>query len=125
MNAENLREYCLSFKGAVDKMAFTKATSEYDRGLLAFYVKDKWFCFFNVDELDCCTLKCEPEESKNLREKFAEIKPGYHMNKKHWISIDLNKNVPDKLIRELIRKSYDLVVASLTKNDREDQSEDR
>lgn len=124
MNAESMREYCLSFEGVTEKMAFKKATSEYDRNLLAFYVKDKWFCFFNVDEFDFCTLKCDPEESKKLQEKYEDITPGYHMNKKHWISVRFNKNVPDKVIKELLKNSYELVVASLTKTERDGLEED-
>jgi len=124
MNAESLRDYCLSLKGVTDKMAFTNATTEYDRNLLAFYVKDKWFCFFNVDEFDFCTIKCDPEESKILQEKYEEITPGYHMNKKHWISVHFNKNVPDKVIKGLLKKSYQLVVASLIKTERDDLKED-
>jgi len=118
MNAESLSAYCLSFEGVTDKLAFTRATSKYDRSLLAFSVKDKWFCFFNVDEFDFCTLKCDPGESRKLQEKYEDITPGYHMNKKHWISIGLNKNVPDAIIKELLKKSYGLVVASLTKTER-------
>ncbi|MDQ0639938.1 putative DNA-binding protein (MmcQ/YjbR family) [Pedobacter sp. W3I1] len=124
MNAETLREYCLSFEGVTDKMAFTKASAEYDRNLLAFYVKEKWFCFFNVDEFDFCTLKCDPEESKILQDKYQGITPGYHMNKKHWISVHFNKDVPDKLIKTLLKKSYELVVASLTKAEIHDLEDD-
>jgi predicted DNA-binding protein (MmcQ/YjbR family) len=123
MNAESLSGYCLSFEGVTYKLAFTRATSKYDRNLLAFYIKDKWFCFFNVDEFDFCTLKCDPGESRKLQEKYEDITPGYHMNKKHWISIGLNKNVPDAIIKELLKKSYELVVASLTKTERQDLEE--
>ena len=49
MNVEEFREYCLSFKGVHDRMPFKKATSEYDRDLLVFYVMDKWFCFVNIE----------------------------------------------------------------------------
>jgi len=124
MNAESLRAYCLSFEGVTDKMAFTKASAEYDRNLLAFYVKEKWFCFFNVDEFDFCTLKCDPAESKNLQDKYEGITPGYHMNKKHWISIHFNKDVPVNLIKILLKNSYELVVASLTKTEKHDLEED-
>ena len=124
MNAESLRAYCLSFEGVTDKMAFTKASAEYDRNLLAFYVKEKWFCFFNVDEFDFCTLKCDPAESKKLQDKYEGITPGYHMNKKHWISIHFNKDVPVNLIKTLLKNSYELVVASLTKTEKHDLEED-
>jgi predicted DNA-binding protein (MmcQ/YjbR family) len=123
MNAESLREYCLSFEGVTERMAFTKASSEYDRHILVFYVKDKWFCFFNVYEFDFCTLKCKPEESKKLQEKYQDIMPGYHMNKKHWISVNFDKQVSDNVIRDLIKKSYELVVATLTKKEKQSLSD--
>ena len=47
------------------------------------------------------------------------MRPGYHMNKRHWLSICFNRDVPDSLIRSLVRQSYDLVVASLTRKQRE------
>jgi len=124
MNAESTREYCLSFKGVTEKMAFKKASSEYDRNLLAFYVKNKWFCFFNVNEFDFCTLKCDPEESKKLQEKYEDVTAAYHMNKKHWINVYFNKEVSDKVIKDLLKNSYELVVASLTKRIRQDLEED-
>lgn len=113
MDIETFRKHCLSFKGAKEKLPFEKATSQYDKDLLVFYVADKWFCFVNIDIFDFCVLKCDPEESKELQEKYESIKPGYHMNKKHWISAYFNGDVPDSLMKELVKKSYDLVVGSL------------
>ncbi|MBT2561381.1 MmcQ/YjbR family DNA-binding protein [Pedobacter sp. ISL-68] len=112
MDIETFRKYCLSFNGAMEKLPFEKATSQYDKDLLVFYVADKWFCFVNIDKFDFCDLKCDPEESKELQEKYQGIKPGYHMNKKHWISAYFNGDVPDPIIKELVRKSYELIVKS-------------
>ena len=56
MNIEEFRTYCLSFPGACDKMPFDKAASEYDRELLVFCVRDKWFCFVHIREFDFCCL---------------------------------------------------------------------
>ena len=120
MNIETFREYCLSFKGAEDKLPFKKATSEYDSNLMTFSVMDKWFCFVNIDIFDFCDLKCDPDESVELQEKYKGITPGYHMNKKHWISVYFNKDVPDVKIKELVKKSYELVVAGLTKKEQEE-----
>ena len=106
------------------KTAFKKASSEYDRNLLAFYVKNKWFCFFNVNEFDFRTLKFDPEESKKLQEKYEDVTAAYHMNKKHWINVYFNKEVSDKVIKDLLKNSYELVVASLTKRIRQDLEED-
>lgn len=119
MNIEEFRNYCLSFKGVHDKMPFEKATSEYDRNLLVFYVADKWFCFVNVDVFDFCNIKCIPEQIEELRDKYEGVKPGYHMNKKYWMSVYFNKDVSDKMIRELVKKSYDIVVSSLSRKEKE------
>jgi predicted DNA-binding protein (MmcQ/YjbR family) len=88
MNIESFWEYCLSFKGAEDKLPFKKATSEYDSSLMVFSVMDKWFCFVNIDVFDFCNLKCDPDESVELREKYKGITPGYHMNKKKNMRIE-------------------------------------
>lgn len=120
MNIEEFRTYCLSFKGVHDKMPFEKATSEYDRNLLVFYVVDKWFCFVNVDAFDFCNIKCKPEQIEELQDKYEGVKPGYHMNKKYWISVYFNEDVPDKKIKELVKLSYDIVVGSLSKKEKEE-----
>ncbi|GGF22746.1 MmcQ/YjbR family DNA-binding protein [Flavobacterium limi] len=119
MNIESFREYCLSLKGAKEKLPFKKATSEYDSNLLVFTVMDKWYGFVNVDTFDFCDLKCDPEDSLELQEKYSGITPGYHMNKKHWISVYFNKDVPNAKIKELVKKSYNLVVDGLTKKEKE------
>lgn len=119
MNIEDFRAYCLSFKGVHDKMPFEKAASEYDRNLLIFYVADKWFCFVNVDVFDFCDIKCDSNQIEDLQDRYEGIKPGYHMNKKHWISVYFDKDVPDKKIEDLVKQSYDLVVDSLSKKEKE------
>lgn len=119
MNIEDFRTYCLSFKGAQEKMPFEKAASEYDRNLLVFYVVEKWFCFANIDVFDFCNIKCPSEQIADLQDRYEGVKPAYHMNKKHWISVYFNKDVPDQTVKELVRQSYDSVVASLTKKEKE------
>jgi predicted DNA-binding protein (MmcQ/YjbR family) len=71
----------------------------------------------NIEVFDFCTLKCDPEESEKLQARYEEITPGYHMNKKHWISVGFNGKVPDALIKELVKKSYGLVVDTLAKKE--------
>ena len=108
MNIEEFREYCLSFKGVHDRMPFKKATSEYDRDLLVFYVMDKWFCFVNIDAFDFCNIKCNAGQIEDLLDKYEGVQPGYHMNKKHWISVYFDKDVPDKMIKDLVKQSYEI-----------------
>lgn len=119
MNIEDFRKYCLSFRGVHEKMPFDKATSEYDRNLLVFCVADKWFCFVNIDVFDFCNLKCRPEQTEDLRDKYEGIRPGYHMNKRHWVSVYFDSDVLDETIKELVKQSYDIVVASLSKKEKE------
>lgn len=119
MNIEDFRTYCLSLKGVQEKMPFGKATSEYDRNLLVFCVADKWFCFVNIEVFDFCNIKCYTEQITGLQDSYEGIRPGYHMNKKHWISVYFGKDVSDKRIKELVKQSYDIVVASLPKKEKE------
>lgn len=119
MNIEEFRAYCLSFGGAQEKMPFDKATSDYDRNLLVFYVADKWFCFVNVDVFDFCDIKCDPAQVAELQARYDGVRPAYHMNKKHWVSVCFDSDVPDATIMELVKQSYDIVVSSLSRKERE------
>lgn len=67
-------------------------------------------------------LKCNPERAQELRAQFDDIQPGYHMNKLHWNTIALNRDVSDKLIKQLIDHSYELVLSSLPKKMQNDIS---
>lgn len=71
------------------------------------------------------TLKAEPEVALALVDEHPAIEPGYHMNKRHWISVTLDGSVPDGLLRELVEDSYDLVVSTLTARQRFDVDPDR
>lgn len=118
MDIEEFRSYCLSLAGAHDDFPFGKAASEYDRNLLVFYVADKWFCFVNAVEFDRCNLKCVPERGRELQERYEGIGPAYHMNKRHWIGVRLDADVPDSVILRLLKESYELVAGSLPKGKR-------
>lgn len=118
-NIEDFRRFCLSFKGVHEKMPFGKATSPYDRNLLVFYVCDKWFCFVNIEVFDFCNIRCPQDKILDLVEQYEGIRPGYHMNKKHWISVYFHADVPDGKIQDLVRQSYESVVAKMTRKERE------
>ena len=64
-------------------------------------------------------LKCDPDLALELRDRYEQVSPGYHMNKKHWNTIELDGVIPEKEIRKMIDDSYDLVVKSLPKSRRE------
>ena len=64
-------------------------------------------------------LKCEPGRALELRAAYAGIRPGYHQNKRHWNTVDLDGSVEDDVVRSMIEDSYDLVVAGLPRAVRE------
>ncbi len=113
MTIDVYREYCLSFKGVIEDLPF-------DENTLVFKVKGKIFALTDIDLFDSINLKCDPEEAIELRERYAGITPGYHMNKRHWITVKSDGSVPVKLIYELTEKSYNLVINKLSRRDRED-----
>ena len=119
MNIEEFRDYCQSFKGVQEKMPFWDVSDKYSRDVLCFYIGSKWFCFVNIEVFDFCCLKCEPERNLELQEAYQGIKPGWHMNKRHWMSVYFNQDVPDNTIKELVRQSYDIVYRTLSKKEKE------
>jgi predicted DNA-binding protein (MmcQ/YjbR family) len=60
-------------------------------------------------------LKCDPETALLLREQFEDVTPGYHMSKRHWNTINLDGSVPEKILRQWIKDSFNLVVDGLPK----------
>ena len=61
------------------------------------------------------SLKCEPELAERLRATYAAVRPGYHLNKRHWNTVEIDGSIPDRLVLDMIEDSYDLVVAGLPK----------
>ena len=112
MNTEMLRTYCLS------KVA-TEEALPFDDNTLVFKVGGKMFALHSLKSGDRVNLKCDPDRALELRAEWEEIQPGYHMNKKHWNTVSFTGRLNRELIEELIDHSYDLVVKSLKKKDRE------
>lgn len=63
-------------------------------------------------------LKVEPQDSVALQDEFAEVSPGYHMSKKHWVSVRAGEGLTEDLVRELVVDSYRLVVEKLPRRER-------
>lgn len=106
MNIEELREYCLSKKGTSESFPFDDET-------LVFKVGGKMFLLVNIFGPLEINLKCDPEKAIALREEFSNIKQAYHMNKKHWITVETWGNISHKLILSWIDDSYNLVFEKL------------
>lgn len=113
MNIEQLQEYCLSKPGVEETLPFGPDT-------LVFKVMGKVFllCGLEGDPLQF-NVKCDPDKAIELREEYACVQPGYHMNKKHWNTITVDGSAPLKKLKEWIDHSYELVQNSLPKKEKE------
>lgn len=111
MTPQELRVFCLEFNAAVEEFPFGPETS-------VFKVLGKLFALSALGaEPLRVNLKCEPEIAVQLRADHPAIIPGYHMNKRHWNTVTVGE-LSDRMVRELVEDSYDLVVAGLPKAER-------
>jgi predicted DNA-binding protein (MmcQ/YjbR family) len=79
-----------------------------------FKVRDKMFAtLVEADAIPYSNLKCDPQEALMLRDIFPGVTPGYHMNKRHWNTVQLDGDIPKGEIERLMDNSYRLVVRSL------------
>ena len=112
MNIQAFYEYCLSKKGVTEHFPF-------DEDTLVFKVGGKMFALSSLSQWEkgeaSVNLKCDPERALELRAEYDAVQPGFHMSKVHWNTVKVDGDVSDKLFRELISHSYELVFKSLTK----------
>ena len=107
MNMEALRELLLSFTAVTEEQPFGPE-------VVVYKVKGKMFALVDYDSVpQTMNLKCDPDRALDLRDIHESILPGYHMNKRHWNTLILNGTLRRPLIIDLVRHSYDLVVAGL------------
>src|SRR3954464_7752240 len=103
MDIENLQEYCLAKPDVVEELPFGPET-------LVFKTNGKIFLLCSLDKVPLqFNVKCDPAKALELREEFDCVRPGYHMNKKHWNTVIIDGSVPTKQLKEWIDWSYDLV----------------
>src|SRR5205809_6150333 len=109
MNAESFRTHCLGKKAATEGTPFGPDN-------IVFKVKGKMFALLALDEVPPrVNLKCDPDLALELRDRYEQVTPGYHMNKKHWNSVEIEDGIPDPELRKMIDHSYDLVAKALRK----------
>jgi predicted DNA-binding protein (MmcQ/YjbR family) len=113
MNIEELHLFCIQKVGATDSFPFDNRT-------LVFKVFGKIFALVDDEDFSSINLKCDPTYAVELRERYAAIIPGYHMNHKHWNTIQFFDDVDDQLLKELINHSYQLVYSGLPKKVRDE-----
>jgi predicted DNA-binding protein (MmcQ/YjbR family) len=109
VDLEEFREYCLN------KPHVTEGTP-FGEDVLVFKVSGKMFALAALDEIPAtANLKCDPDLALELRDRYEQVQPGYHMNKKHWNTVLIDGGIPDSELRMMIDHSYELVVRSLPK----------
>lgn len=103
-------DYCTEKKGTTQEFPFDDTT-------LVFKVMGKMYALINMDPPHSANLKCDPVYAVVLRQKYNSVQPGYHMNKKHWNTVDLEGDATVKDLKEWINDSYNLVVKRLKKDE--------
>ncbi len=117
MNIEELREFCLSIKGATECLPFDEVS-------LVLKVCNKMFALIPTDETSVqIAVKCDPEKAMELREHFPCVMPAYHFNKKYWNTIVLNRDMCDDEVKSWINHSVDEVMKKLPKKIRDEYYE--
>ena len=113
MQIDELREYCISKKAVTEHFPFDDVT-------LVFKVMNKMFALVGLERWErgeeSINLKCDADKAQELRAEYEGINPGFHMNKRLWNTVTINRSdVPDVLVKNMIDHSYDEVVKGLTK----------
>jgi predicted DNA-binding protein (MmcQ/YjbR family) len=108
LNVEELRDYCLQKPGTTEGFPFGEET-------LVFKVAEKIYLLIGLTNGNRFNVKCDPELAIELRERYPEVIPGYHMNKKLWNTVYMDGSLTRKQLCEMIDHSYDQVVKSLPK----------
>ena len=107
MDTVEFREYCLTKSDVTEGMPFGET-------VLVFKFAGKMFALVSLDEVPAiANLKCDPDLALDLRDRYEQVRPGYHMNKKHWNTVEIEGGIPEAELCKMIDHSYDLVVQSL------------
>ena len=110
MDLAEFREYCLSKPGASETVPFGP-------DVLVFKVGGKMFALAALDEVPATVnLKCDPDLALDLRDRYEQVTPGYHMNKKHWNTVEIESGIPNLELQKMIDHSYELVTKGLPKS---------
>jgi predicted DNA-binding protein (MmcQ/YjbR family) len=110
MDLGHFREYYLSKPSATEGTPFGP-------DVLVFKVSGKMFALAALDDVPTtANLKCDPDLALELRDRYEQVRPGYHMNKKHWNTVVIESGIPDAELGKMIDHAYDLVANSLPKS---------
>lgn len=109
MNIEEIRTICLSFPHTTERCP-------YGPDVLCLEIGGKQFCLIDLTgEWDFYNIKVDPDYAIELRERYSGITPGFHMNKKHWISVKMNEDIPEQTHKDLLLHAYKQTIKGLPK----------
>jgi predicted DNA-binding protein (MmcQ/YjbR family) len=107
MTRDEILDLCATFPGAVEDYPFGD-------GVAVFKVGGRMFALVPLDDgTGRVNLKCDPELAHEFRAMYAAVRPGYHQNKRHWNTVELDGSIEDDELREMVDHSYELVVSRL------------
>lgn len=110
MTRQQLIDFCLTLPAAYEDYPFDGIADAGAWTVMRHRANKKSFAFIYArDGRLCANLKCDPFEADLLRQLFADVTPGYHMNKAHWNTVALDGDVPDGELRRMVEHSYDLI----------------
>jgi predicted DNA-binding protein (MmcQ/YjbR family) len=113
MTRDKILELCAKLPAAVEDYPFGD-------GVAVFKVGGRMFALVPLDEEPgSVNLKCDPMLALELREMYAAVRPGYHQNKRHWNTVDLDGSIEDDELRDMVEHSYELVVSGLPRAQRD------
>lgn len=113
MDLTDIRTFCAGLNGSWEDFPFDDTT-------LVFKVCRKMYALAPVQGELRINLKCDPDIAEKLREEYDYVIPGYHMNKRHWNTIIIDSKADEARVKEWIQTSYNLVLASLSRKEREE-----
>jgi predicted DNA-binding protein (MmcQ/YjbR family) len=111
MNIEELRDYCISKPAVTESFPF-------DANTLVFKVAGKMFLLTDLVDSFSMNIKNTPEKVIELKEQYPSVLPGYHMNKIHWITVMIDGMIDDKMLKQWIDESYNLIVSGFTRKEK-------
>ena len=103
MDVLEFRDYCLS-------LPMTEESTPFDETTLVYKIGGRMYAYADMVDFTRIAVKCDPDEAIALRERYPEVEPAFHMNKRHWNGIRTTGDLPDSFIREQVRNSYLLVL---------------
>ena len=110
MTRQDWVDFCLTLPATYEDYPFDSVTDPGAWTSMRHRTNKKCFAFiYERGGKLCINLKCDPDEADFLRNLFADVTPGFHMNKTHWNTVTPGGDVPDDELRQMIERSYDLI----------------